>query len=295
MGLSYDAVVSILDSIGVPIAKGTACGYVLRAGAEARRLRARAERRRMRFAGMDTTVFKVKGRTVIAAFVTDALRGDSVAIEFLDRDDAESLARVLRKAVGDGLEVLVTDDAGPYGTVAESMGCAHNLCNAHFKKAFARRVKSIITDLAASPNARRIKRDLNELRRYARRGRRLSVRLLTAATRMLPDYLAAPPPECGARASPEYRVRLLLTDLVERGDRLFTHNGCRADGGRYRLDGTNNVTERAIGLDGKWRYRSMRGAKSKKALRNVLNLHAYIRQQRLAGDKPLELTSLLVA
>jgi transposase-like protein len=192
MGLSFDAVVSVMRGLGVPLAKSTACGYVAKAGAAALRLRRKAERRKIRFAGMDTTVFKVKGRKVIAAFVTDALRGDTVAIEFVDGEDAGW-------------------------------------------------------------------------------------------------------PGKGERASPRYRMRMLLTELVERGPQLFSHKRHRAEGGRYRLDGTNNVTERAIGLDGKWRHKTMRGGKSRRALRRTLNLHAHIRQRTLARDGPLDTSILLAA
>jgi len=72
----------------------------------------------------------------------------------------------------------------------------------------------------------------------------------------------------GQQASPQYpafvaeatsaeyaRMRRMLTDLLEHGPNLFT---CRAFTGKNAkplLDGTNNVTERAIGWCGKVRYR----------------------------------------
>lgn len=287
LGLSYDRIVAVLEVLGVPIAKSTVYNYVQRAGREAMRLRRGALRGEIRIVGMDTTVYKVKGRRTIAAYITDAVGGGTIAIEFLRHEDAESLTKCLKKAVNGPIDLLITDDAEAYKEVAESAGARHQLCQTHFKKAFVRRVKKILADVPQKDKS--IRKDLEELGKHVRRGKPLSVRLLTRAKRLFPKYLDARPPRKGEKASPEYRVRLLLTKLVDYGANLFSHREFK-DG---LLDGTNNVTERAIGLDGKVRYRAMRGAKSRRSLRRVLNLHAYMRGHRLDNHTPLDMTRLI--
>jgi len=44
----------------------------------------------------------------------------------------------------------------------------------------------------------------------------------------------------------------------------------------YGIDGTNNTTARLIGLNGKIRYKSMRGFKSKSSLNNFLQTPSFL-------------------
>lgn len=294
LGLSYQKAAAILRALNVPLCPTSAYNYVQLAGRAALLLHHRSRRGLVRLAGMDTTVYKVRGRRVIAAYVADALQGHSLAIEFLDKEDAESLARCLKAAVPEGLELLITDDAEAYKVVAEQRGVEHNLCQTHFKKAFTQRVQRLLEELPKDhPRARTIRRDLLTLRRFVQRCKPLSIRLVKAARRLLPDYLDARAPQAAQQASLEYRIRLLLTEIAEHGLRLFTHRRYKDRQGQYLLDGTDNVTERAIGLDGKIRYRAMRGAKSRRSLKRVLYLQAYIRRLRMTCATPINLSTLI--
>jgi len=104
------------------------------------------------------------------------------------------------------------------------------------------------------------------------KGKKLTVRLWKRARDRLPGYLLAAPPRKGQEATPQYRMRLLLGELVEHGADLFTYRDLKDSEGRLLLDGTNNACERAIGWCGpsaglravslsnrKIRYRQMRG------------------------------------
>ena len=294
LGLSYDKVVAVFGALRVLLAKGSAFNYVQRAGQRALSLRRKAASGGVRFVGMDTTVYKVKGKQMVAAYISDALQGNSLSIEFLDKEDAEALKACLRDALGgNNIEMLVSDDADGYKVVCEDLGIKHQTCIAHFKKAFKRRIGGILKGLEQThPKRNKIRKDAKLLLAHVKKREPLTVRLLTAARKMFDEYLTAVPPRKGESASPEYRMRLLLSDIVEYGPDLFTYRPFRNKEGKYLLDGTNNVTERAIGLDGKIRYRAMRGAKSKRSLRRVINLHAFIRSQRMAGTPP-NITSLI--
>jgi transposase-like protein len=295
LGLSYQKVAATLWALGVPLVKASAYNYVRRAGRAALKLHRKSRNGSFRLVGMDTTVYKVRGHKTIAAYVTDALSGQTLWIEFLDSEDAQALAECLHRAVGNDVQLLVTDEAEAYKQVADKVGAEHQLCQTHFKKAFHNRTKRLLGDASGGHPAadRTLRKDLKHLRRFVRAGKPLTVRLISAARRLLPRYLAARPPRPSQRACPHYRMRLLLNELTEYGYDLFSYRRYKDPKGNYLLDGTNNVTERAIGLDGKIRYRAMRGANSKTSLRTVLYLQSFIRSQRIRTDSPVDLSILI--
>lgn len=283
LGLSYDSVVLLLSALGAPISKGSAYNYVRACGQAARRLHGKALRGRLWAVGQDTTVFKVKGKKVITSIITDALTGKTVSIDFLEHEDAESLKKCIEKAAGKDLEVLVSDDADPYKAVAEELGVKHQLCIAHAKKGYMRRAKNIATNTPQdNPYRKQILEHCNWLQGAMRKGKKLTMQLWNWSKETLQTYLAARPPGKGQRASPQYRMRLMLTDLLEHAPNLFTYRAFTDKDGKPLLDGTNNVTERAIGWCGKIRYRQMRGAKSKRSLRDFLHLNALIWDHKLS-------------
>jgi transposase-like protein len=81
-------------------------------------------------------------------------------------------------------------------------------------------------------------------------------------------YQAAPQPPPGNKHDVWYRMRMLVTRLWNRWQRL-TLDQRRAD-----LDGTNNASERVIGWWIKERYRTMRGYKRAESVRNIVTLTA---------------------
>ena len=91
-------------------------------------------------------------------------------------------------------------------------------------------------------------------------------------------YLEAAPPRKGERASVEYRMYLLSLALLEQWAKLCLVR-TRPELG---LDGTNIVSERAIGKS-KIRYKTMRGYKSLAGMCNgiALTQHLYARADEL--------------
>jgi len=76
----------------------------------------------------------------------------------------------------------------------------------------------------------------------------------------------------------------MLTQLVEQGPELFTYRSFKDPQGKLLLDGTIDVTERAIVWCGKIRYRQMRGAKTKRSLKDFLHLNALLWEHKLSGE-----------
>lgn len=85
-----------------------------------------------------------------------------------------------------------------------------------------------------------------------------------------------PPPE-GEKASVDYRMYLLGLNVMDQWHRIFTDVPYRNE---FGLDGTNNATERAIGLTGKIRYKTMRGFKRKRNLKRYLEVGAWLRHEQ---------------
>jgi len=81
-------------------------------------------------------------------------------------------------------------------------------------------------------------------------------------------YKAAPKPPSGHKHDVWYRMRMLITRLWNRWQRLTL------DQRRDDLDGTNNACERVIGWWIKERYRTMRGYKRTESVMNVVTLTA---------------------
>ena len=81
-------------------------------------------------------------------------------------------------------------------------------------------------------------------------------------------YKAAPKPPSGQKHDVWYRMRMLVTRLWNRWQRLTL------DQRRDDLNGTNNTSERVIGGWIKERYRTMRGYKRAESVRNIVTLTA---------------------
>ena len=81
-------------------------------------------------------------------------------------------------------------------------------------------------------------------------------------------YKATPKPPSGRKHDVWYRMRMLITRLWNRWQRLTL------DQRRDDLDGTNNASERVIGWWIKERYRTMRGYKRTESVKNVVTLTA---------------------
>ena len=103
---------------------------------------------------------------------------------------------------------------------------------------------------------------------------------------MYDRYKDVPLPPAKTKHSAWYRMRMLVTRLWNRWRKLIL-DLTRTD---LNMDGTNNSCERLIGWWIKERYRTMRGYKRQKSIRNVVSLTSLLGAYNGYFDMSLLLT-----
>jgi len=290
LGLSYDNVSSFLDALDCRIVKATVWNNLQEAGEEALSLREKLEKEKVRIVGLDTTAFKVKGEKLTVAFLTDLIKGKPIEVEVIESREAKTLKRKFQKLLEDlGAEVIVTDDAEEMENLRDALpGIRRQICLAHLRKTVALRTREFTHKAKKMKDkaTRKEKEILNDLVKDIESLKDLVKRLPEGLEEKLKilhlRYSFAQPPKKGEKADIFYKMRMLILRLWQRADELDLY---KKVGG----DGTNNTTERLIGLCGKIRYKQMRGFKSKESLNRFLKLNAYLQQHR----KQMDLTPLL--
>jgi hypothetical protein len=300
LGLSYGAVADALHALGWRASKSSIYRDVQAAGAAVERLRqvrcgpgdphgqdgaaAGAPARRVQVLSADATYVTCRGEELTVAVALDALGGDVLDVELVDGESAAALRRWLADLAAElGVEVLLSDDRDSYKLLADDLGLAHALCRHHVNQNVAALVAELgeqalhllQTPAPAAPppgvesNLEQLLVDLE------------TVQLLMALRppdgaeqlgRLLKRYQAAPVPAKGEKATLWYRLRLALTRYQVNWPRLTFDQRWNKRHPGQRLDGTNNVAERAIGWLIKERYRTMRGFKRRLSVRNVARL-----------------------
>lgn len=271
LGLSCSAASHLLGALGVDLGKMSAWRDAQEAGEASRRSRPGGA---VRVLGAEETVFGVKGQKVVVGFVTDAQSGRTLGFEVLVECDGRSFEEWLEPYAQElGVEVLISDGNGSYGTAAAELGSEHRICVAHVRKYVAKRAKSILEQATEAwgegegldelaQDLERVKELVEELREEG--GRRMG--------RLRRSYSWASPPERkGEEASCAYRMRMLTLQLWEKGRKLRLHRA-RPELG---LDGTNNASERSIGRS-KVRYKTMRGYESMDGMTNGIALTQWL-------------------
>jgi hypothetical protein len=282
-GLSVRAAALLLEAFGAALGRMSVWRDVQAAGAALRRRRPGGT---VRVLGADETVYRVRGREVVVGFVVDGMGGQTLGVQLLWRGDARAFRAWLEPyARALGVEVLVSDDAGAYGVVADALGLDHQLCLAHVRKAVTKRVRAIgeqaereWDDAAALAQ---LATDLAQMRSLVGELPSAGAAALGELQRRYQNY---PQPGAGEQATAGYRMRLLTLELWDDWSKLRLFQ-LRPELG---LDGTNNASERAIGKS-KVRYRTMRGYKSLDGLQNGIALT----QALYAGTPTLDLAQAL--
>ncbi len=286
LGISYQGVADLLESLLHPVCKTTVYHNVQAAGKKVRQLR-RAWRQqhagKIPVLGIDLTHVKCNGQDQIVAVATAILTGEPIDIELVE---AEASVRVLQwiRAIATqiGAEIVVTDDADALKTVADELGCQQQICRAHVNRNVHDLIAQLGTKALEHPDpvpwelpgmtVEQFLEDLGDLEwiiKSVPHDGQAQLDQLAARYRM------APPPPQDHRASMWYRMRLLTLDWSENWSRLAfyqTWRGARQE----KLDGTNNVTEQVIGQCVKERYRTMRGYKRQESIRNVSSLIGWV-------------------
>ena len=269
LGLSYGAVSLALEGLGVALCKSRVYDAVQEAAKRVPGLK-----REQVFAGVrtpalggDLTSVKCKGKWLPLGITVDSISGLALTIDALPAEDIKALKEWIEPiAQRVGAQVLVTDDADGFKTVADEVGMQHQVCKAHvlrntealierYQPLVARDADGSLHAIGVSPQ--QAAADLARLGELVKSRQREEATELEVMHRR---YLQATPPQEGEHQSLAYRLRLLFLDRWNLWHRLTRYRKWKGPQGET-LDGTNNACERAIGWWIKERYRSMRGYK----------------------------------
>lgn len=289
LGLSYQGVSDLLDSLEFFLSKTTVYHNVQAAGQQAIQLRQHwlaGQAGKIQVLGIDCTHVKRLGQDRIVAVATAILTGQALTFDLLDGEGAvplEHWVRELAQAVG--AEVLVTDDADGLKTVAEQLGLQHQICRAHVNRNTHDLIAALGTQALDHPDPvpvglpqLTVDQFLEDLDTVEWIIKSVPADGRVQLEHLWERYRLAPPPTYGHRASMWYRLRRLTLDWAENWSRLSLFQGWRSPT-HQKLDGTNNVTEQVIGQSVKERYRTMRGYKRDQSILNVSSLLDWIRMQ----------------
>ena len=281
LGLSYGGVVDALHALGWRGSRSSVHRDVQAAGAAVERLRAAGVNRRVRVLSADATYVRCQGEEVTVAVAVDALAGDVLDVELVDSESAAALQPWLEQLTAAlGVEVLLSDDQDSYKIVADELGLEHAICRHHVNQNVAALVAELSEQVQRAPaptvpppqvdsSPERLLEDLEYVQLL------MALRPPDGAAQLrqlLQRYQAAPGPGKGERATLWYRFRLALTRYQANWRRLTLDQRWNARHPDQRLDGTNNVAERAIGWLIKERYRTMRTFKCRRSVQHLAQL-----------------------
>jgi len=269
LGLSYGAVSLALEALGVPLCKSRVYDAVQEVARRVPGLK-----REQVFGGVktpalggDLTSVKCKGEWLPLGITVDPLSGLALTIDALPGQDIETLKEWIEPiAQSVNAQILVTDDADAFKTVADEGGLQHQVCKAHVVRntedLIQRYQPLVAADADGSLAAIGVSReqaaaDLQRLGELVKSRKREQAEELEGLHRR---YLEAMPPREGEHQTIAYRLRLLFLDRWNLWHRLTRYRHWKGPK-KETLDGTNNATERAIGWWIKERSRSMRGYK----------------------------------
>ena len=284
LGLSYGAVVLMLEALGLWIGKTTVYEAVQ---AVAERVPGMKQANllqdyRTPALGADLTSVKCKGKWLPLGITVDAITGMTLSIDTLPGEDAQTLKEWLEPIIeAVDARVLVTDDADALKTAADQNGVYHQVCKSHVGRNTDALVEQLQASLAVGHNPsleqigvsiQQALLDLQRLKELVHLRQPDARSELETIYQRYQDAKASPK---GKPASLAYRLRNLLLDRWNLWPRLTFYRDWKDASGRQILDGTNNATERSIGWWIKERYRTMRGYKRVQSALNLSRLIAY--------------------
>lgn len=299
LGLSYGAVVLMLEALGLWIGKTTVYEAVQAVAERVPGMKQAnlLEGYRTSALGADLTSVKCNGKWLPVGVTVDAITGLTLSIDQLSGEDAQTLSEWLAPIIeAVDARVLVTDDADALKTVADQNGVYQQVCKSHV----GRNTDTLIEQLQASLTngfnlsleqiGVSVEQTLLDLQRLQELMQLRQPEARDELETLYQRYREAKPPSKGQPASTAYRFRNLLLDRWNLWPRLTFYREWKDNSGRPILDGTNNATERSIGWWVKERYRTMRGYKRDQSVLNVSRLIAYAGSRLETG---LNLTPLI--
>src|SRR5260221_7196115 len=221
LGLSYGAVSLALDGLGISLCKSRVYDAVQEASKRVPGLK-----REQVFAGVktpalgaDLTSVTCKGVSLPLGITVDPISGLALTIDALTAEDSQTLKAWIEPiAKSVGAEVLVTDDADGFKTVADETGLLHQVCKSHVKRNTEELIDDMRPLVAADQDGSLLAIGVEPAQALGdldRLGVLITSRQTEQATeleQMHRRYLAAAPPKKGVEASLDYRPRLLFLD-----------------------------------------------------------------------------------
>jgi len=137
LGLSYGAVSLALEALGIYMCKSRVYDAVQAAAERVPGLRQEQVFAHMRTpaVGGDVTSVQVKGKWFPLGLTVDDTSGLVLTVDALWGEEAVTLQAWLAPiAEAVGAEILVTDDADAFKTVADELGLDHQVCKSHVKR-----------------------------------------------------------------------------------------------------------------------------------------------------------------
>lgn len=283
LGLSYGAVSLALEALGRYLSKSQVYEIVQAFAERVPGLRQEQvfECIRTSAVGGDLTSVGCRGQWLTLGLSVDDTTGWVLTVDDLTGEDTQTLKAWIEPiAQAVGAEILVTDDADGFKTVADELGLAHQVCKSHVKRNTEALIESLGSAVkhdadgslaALGVTSEEALEDLDRLGKLIVSRRPEDGHELEDMHRR---YLGAVPPGKGEKATLAYRLRLLYLDRWNLWPRLTRYRTWQGPNGET-LDGTNNSCERAIGWWIKERYRTMRGYKRPKSAVNISRLLAW--------------------
>src|SRR5438270_13893683 len=137
LGLSYGAVSLALESLGVPLSKTRVYETVQAVAARVPGLKREEvfQGVKTKALGGDLTSVKCAGQWLHLGLTVDSLSGLALTIDEVSAEDAATLKEWIDPiAASVGAQVLVSDDADGFKTVADELGLLHQVCKSHVKR-----------------------------------------------------------------------------------------------------------------------------------------------------------------
>ena len=314
LGISYRGVEDFLNALGFFLSYSSIYRNVQAAGELVRKLKKAwfgQGNPKIKVVGGDLTYVQCKGDKVVIGLAIDAQEGILLDIEVLDNEETDTIQAWLQPLLElVDAEVLITDDQDGFKKVADEAGAAHQICQRHAKPNLldfiAKTTEKILDAPPAVPAELKVPPDqlsddpptvsekndmtpdqllddLATLEWIALGHPGHGAKLLEE---MYDRYAHAPAPKKRERATIWYRMRNHILRLWNNWRRhtcyrAFMHNE------EFTVAETNNGTERVIGWDVKERYRTMRGYKREKSIKNVSMLTAWLHEQPKENDMSL--------
>ena len=283
LGLSYGAVSLVLEALGIGIGKSSVYRAVQAVAEKVPGMQHQKliDGYRTGAVGADVTSVRCQGKWLPLGISVDAITGMTLSIDGLAGEDAEQLKAWLEPILDAvDADVLVSDDADAFKKVSDETGRAQQVCKSHVGQNTDALVENLSALIRAGKDpslesigisTEQALADLDTLKTLIHTRKPEDQK---ESEQMYLRYANAHKPAKGKPFSVAYRMRNLFLDRWNLWPRLTFYRTWKDVYGNVYLDGTHNHCERSIGWWVKERYRTMRGYKRPKSVKNVATLTA---------------------